>query len=89
MNFCTTGSTGFIRFTCGAVVADRRAGNSNGAGVLESTLKRPELHIERDAIIAITGADLSPTIDGLGTPSLSFNAPLPRPRQRCAIALAS
>ncbi|MDF0668503.1 MAG: biotin-dependent carboxyltransferase family protein [Nitrospira sp.] len=50
-----------------ATVANRLVGNSDVAAVLELTLKGPELQFERDAIIAITGADLSPSIDGMGT----------------------
>lgn len=47
-----------------AVVANRLVGNPDQAAVLELTLKGPELQFERDTAIAITGADLSPTING-------------------------
>jgi len=51
-----------------AMVANRLVGNTDHAAVLESILKGPELQFERDAVIAITGADLSPTIDGISVP---------------------
>lgn len=80
-----------------ATVANRLVGNSDGAAVLELTLKGPELQFERDAIIAITGADLSPTIDGMGIPlwecmelrrdsRLSFGRPHAGSRAYLAIA---
>jgi len=50
--------------SCSAIVANRLIGNPDHAAVLELTLKGPELEFEGDAHIAITGADLSPTIDG-------------------------
>lgn len=49
-------------------VANRLVGNADDAAVLELTLKGPELEFEGDTHIAITGADLSPTIDGTCTP---------------------
>lgn len=51
-----------------ATVANRLVWNPDQAAVLELTLRGPELEFERDAIIAITGADLSPTIDGKSAP---------------------
>ncbi|MBS0167962.1 MAG: biotin-dependent carboxyltransferase [Nitrospira sp.] len=50
------------------IVANRLVGNPDQAAVLECTLKGPELRFERDTVIAITGADLSPTIDGHNVP---------------------
>lgn len=49
-------------------VANRLVGNPDKAAVLEITLKGPELQFERDTVIAITGADLSPTIDSGSVP---------------------
>lgn len=80
-----------------ATVANRLVGNSDGAAVLELTLKGPELQFERDAIVAINGADLSPTIDGRDTPlwesmefrrgsRLSFGRPRAGSRAYLAIA---
>jgi antagonist of KipI len=43
-------------------------GNSDRAAVLELTLKGPELQFEQNTVIAITGADLSPTINGGNIP---------------------
>lgn len=51
-----------------AIVANRLVGNSDHAAVLELTLKGPELRFEQRAVIAIAGADLSPTINGHGVP---------------------
>jgi antagonist of KipI len=51
-----------------ATVANRLVGNPDQAAVLELTLKGPELQFERKTVIAITGADLSPTIDSGGVP---------------------
>ncbi len=47
-----------------ATVANRLVGNPDQAAVLELTLKGPELQFEQNTIIAVTGADLSPTING-------------------------
>ncbi len=46
------------------IVANRLVGNPDQAAVLELTLRGPELEFERDAVVAITGADLSPTVNG-------------------------
>lgn len=51
-----------------ATVANRLVGNPDDTAVLELTLKGPELEFEGDSRIAITGADLSPTIDGTRAP---------------------
>jgi len=50
------------------IIANRLVGNRDNAAVLELTLKGPELDFEGDAHIAITGADLSPTIGGKSVP---------------------
>jgi antagonist of KipI len=50
------------------IVANRLVGNPDQAAVLEFTLKGPELQFEQDTVVAITGADLSPTIDGHHVP---------------------
>jgi len=46
-----------------ATVANRLVGNPDDAAVLELTLEGPELQFQRNTVVAITGADLSPTID--------------------------
>lgn len=51
-----------------AIVGNRLVGNSDYAAVLELTLKGPELQFEQDTIIAMTGADLYPTINGSSVP---------------------
>ncbi len=51
-----------------AMVANRLVGNADNAAVLELTLNGPELQFEGDTVIAITGADLSPTINGKSVP---------------------
>jgi len=58
------------------VVANRLAGNHDRAAVLECTLKGPELLFQQDTVIAVTGADLSPTIDDKSIPLWTcINAP--------------
>lgn len=51
-----------------SIVGNRLVGNSDYAAALELTLKGPELQFEEDSVIAITGADLSPTINGNRVP---------------------
>ncbi len=46
------------------VIANRLVKNPDTAAALEITLVGPELLFERAALVAITGAELSPTIDG-------------------------
>lgn len=50
------------------IVANRLVGNPDQAAVLELTLKGPELQFEQATVIAITGADLAPTLDGRSVP---------------------
>ena len=80
-----------------AIVANRLAGNPDNAALLELTLKGPELRFEQDSVIAITGADLSPTINGSSVPlwesiaiqrgsRLSFGKPQSGSRAYLAIA---
>ena len=58
------------------VVANRLVGNHDQAAVLECTLKGPELLFQQDTVIALTGADLSPTIDDKSIPLWTcINAP--------------
>lgn len=45
-------------------VANRLVGNDDSAAALEATIVGPALRVERDAVVAIAGADLSATIDG-------------------------
>ena len=40
-------------------------GNERGAATLECTIRGPHLVAERPCLVAITGADLEPRIDGL------------------------
>lgn len=79
------------------IVANRLVGNPDQAAVLELTLKGPELQFERDTVIAITGADLSPSINGHHVPMwesiaiqrgnhLSFG--MPRTGSRAYLAIA-
>jgi antagonist of KipI len=51
-----------------AVVGNRLVGNPDHAALVEVTLKGPELLFEEDAVIAITGGDLSPSLDGASIP---------------------
>lgn len=67
-------------------LANILVGNDEGEAAIEVTMMGPELLFETDAVIAVTGADLSPQIDGRKMPMyrsvrvpggsrLSFGAP--------------
>lgn len=49
-------------------IANWLAGNDEGAAALEMTLAGPVLRFETDALIALSGADFHPTIDGVPVP---------------------
>jgi antagonist of KipI len=49
-------------------LANRLVGNQDHAAALELTLKGPELLFEHDSIVAVTGADLTPSVSGIGIP---------------------
>lgn len=49
-------------------LANILAGNSRGEGALEMTFQGASLRFEQDNIIAVTGADMSPNIDGTPVP---------------------
>jgi biotin-dependent carboxylase-like uncharacterized protein len=46
--------------------ANRAVGNPDGAAVLETTMLGPELHVETDAVVAVTGGRCELTVDGQG-----------------------
>jgi len=48
--------------------ANRLVGNPDGAAVLEITVQGPKLRFEQDTLIAVTGGDLSPMLNGLPIP---------------------
>jgi antagonist of KipI len=50
------------------VLGNRLLGNAPGAAALECTLTGPEIVFERDAIIALTGSDFGPMLDGASIP---------------------
>ena len=50
-------------------VANLLVGNNEDAAVLETTYTGPRLAFEEDAIVAVTGADLPPSVDGETRPS--------------------
>lgn len=56
--------------------ANRLVGNAAGAAAIEATIAGPELRFERRTAVAITGADLSPTLGGQGVP---MDQPFPCP----------
>ena len=71
------GRTGFQHFgvpVSGAMdffshrIANILADNKSNEATLEITLRGPRLRFELDALIALCGADLAPTIDGLIAP---------------------
>ena len=47
------------------VMANLLVGNDEGAAVLECTLLAPELRFDADAIVAVTGAEAAPRINGV------------------------
>ena len=59
------------------ILANRLVGNRDDRAALELTLQGPELLFENDSVVAFTGADLSPFVDGRAIPlwsSLLVNA---------------
>ncbi len=48
--------------------ANLLVGNDEDAAVLECTLLGPQLLFRRDALIAVTGAEMAPRIDGAAQP---------------------
>ena len=52
-----------------AAIGNILVGNPQGEAVLECTLMGPQLKFETDEVIAITGGDLSPTVDGQPVPA--------------------
>ena len=48
--------------------ANRLVGNMSGAACLEITMAGPSLQFKRNCIVALTGADMSPTISGVKAP---------------------
>jgi antagonist of KipI len=82
-------------FACRA--ANRLVRNADMAAVLEITVGGPMLVFERDAVIALTGGDLSPGLDGVALPMwtsvavsagvrLSFGRPVNGARSYLAVA---
>ena len=49
-------------------VANILVGNEEDEGVLEMTLMGPSLRLEQDMLLAITGGDMAPTINGAAVP---------------------
>ena len=49
-------------------IANRLVGNDESAAALEATILGPALRVERDAVVAVAGADLSATVDGAALP---------------------
>jgi antagonist of KipI len=50
------------------ILANRLVGNRDHEAALEITLKGPELLFERGSVIAVTGADLAPSVNGVRIP---------------------
>ena len=55
-------SGGMDRYSLRA--ANRLVGNEEGAAVLETVFMGPELEFAQDAMVAVTGAELPPRVDG-------------------------
>jgi biotin-dependent carboxylase-like uncharacterized protein len=62
-------SGGMDRFALRA--ANMLAGNDEGAAVLEAVFMGPELEFTADALVAVTGAELPPKLDGTVLPTWS------------------
>ncbi|GKS58960.1 allophanate hydrolase [Nitrospira sp.] len=88
-----SGAMDRIAYTLG----NRLVGNADGAAALEITVSGPEIIFESQSVFAVTGGDLSPTLDGrpivlwtgMRAPSgsrLSFGAR--RTGARCYLAVA-
>lgn len=45
-------------------LANRLVGNPEGAAALECTVTGPRLRFQRDAVVAVAGADMQPEVDG-------------------------
>jgi antagonist of KipI len=82
-------------FACRA--ANRLVGNHDNAAVLEITIGGPTLLFEQHTVIAVTGGDLSPCLDGMPLPMwtslaisagtcLSFGRPVNGARSYLAVA---
>ncbi|BDA87134.1 allophanate hydrolase [Aureimonas sp. SA4125] len=50
------------------IAANRLVGNEDGAAGLEAVFLGPELRFASDALVAVTGADLPPKVDGVEQP---------------------
>ncbi len=50
-------------------LANRLVGNPDSAAALEITVRGPEMVFDKEAVIALTGADLSPALDGMPLPN--------------------
>ena len=50
------------------IIANRLVGNLDHDAGLEITLKGPELLFEQEAVMAVTGADLTPSVNGIDIP---------------------
>lgn len=59
-------SGGMDRFAL--IAANLLVGNDDGDAVLETTFLGPELQFSEDALVAVTGADLPPLLDGVEQP---------------------
>jgi antagonist of KipI len=51
------------------VLANRLVGNDDGAAGLECTLVGPRLEFTDERVVAVSGADMAPTLNGAGSPS--------------------
>lgn len=58
---------GMDRFA--TMVANLLVGNPEGAAVLEATFMGPELEFTEDAVVAVTGGDLPPKVNGVEQPT--------------------
>ena len=54
--------------TLSLAAANLLVGNDAGAAVLEAVFMGPELEFTQDAMVAVTGADLPPKVDGQEKP---------------------
>ncbi len=58
--------------------ANLLVGNDMGESALEATVLGPTLRFDQDNVIAVTGADMGPALNGQPCPCLLYTSPSPR-----------
>jgi len=66
------------------VLGNRLVGNLDGAAGLECTLVGPRLELTDDRLVAVTGAEVAPTLNGAATPPGTRQRPRITPTRCCS-----